>query len=57
MRKLLPPHVVVDVATQLAMDVDVLPCLFRLRGMAGAQPPLPKPLDTLWGRWKEESRR
>ena len=57
MRKLLPPHVVVDVATQLAMDVDVLPCLFCLRGMAGAQPPLPKPLDTVWGRWKEESRR
>jgi len=29
--KLPPQHVAVDVADLLAADVDVLPCLFRLR--------------------------
>ena len=54
MRQLLPLHVAVDVAAQLAADADVLSRSFHVRGMAGAQPRLPKPLNTLWGRWKEE---
>ena len=57
MRKLLPPHVVMDVATQLAVDVDMIPCLFRLRGMAGAQPRLPKPLNSTKGRQRKKMMR
>ena len=49
-RQLLPLHVAVDVAAQLATDADVLSRSFHLRGMAGAQPRLPKPLNSTKGR-------
>jgi len=54
MMKLPPQHVAVDVADLLAADADVLLRLFRLWGMVGVQPRLPKPHNTQWGRWKKE---
>jgi hypothetical protein len=59
MRKPLRSHVAVDVAAQLAADADtgMLPRLCRLRGVAGAQTRLPKPLNIPRGRRKKEKMR
>ena len=54
MRKPLSPHVAVDVAKDVAADTDMLPCQHRLRGMAGAQPRLPKLLNSTKGRQREK---
>ena len=54
MRKPLSPHVAVDVAKDVAKDADVLPRQHRLRGVAGAQPRLPKPLNSTKGRQREK---
>ena len=44
----------VDVADLLAADADRPPRLFCLWCVAGAQPQLPNPLITQWGRQKDE---
>jgi len=56
-RKLLSPHVAVDVAKDVAADADVLPRQHRLRGVAGAQPRLPKPLNSTKGRQRKKMMR
>ena len=53
MRKPLSPHVAVDVAA----DADVHPRQHRLRGVAGAQPRLPKPLNSTKGRQRKKMTR
>ena len=54
MRKPLSPHVAVDVAKDVAADTDVHPRQHCLRGVAGAQPRLPKPLNSTKGRQREK---
>ena len=53
MRKPLSLHVAIDVAA----DADVLPHQHCLRGVAGAQPRLPKPLNRTKGRQRMEMMR
>jgi len=56
-RKPLSMHVAGDVAKDVAADADVLPRQHRLRGVAGAQPRLPKPLNSTKGRQRKKMTR